>query len=281
MVTQRAAGGAALFVDIAAGSGAFARVQGGSVNGQGLYVVGPHSAAVITEAIAPPNVSNPRIDIAVLEVFDNAMDGSGLNIARVRVIAGTPTAGTTLNSRAGVATLPTSALLLADILVTAGATSVSNTQIRDRRKWARGAFSRSVRQTGTSYSAPTTPTIIDATLLNPRIECSGAPMRATLIGHTLNSGAAPGTLGVELGVDGARTLAPGGLRKISLAAGYSAALSVEWVFTPSAGSHLIAPFASQDGLTTFLIGDDGVSNIVWIVEELVRQTSTNASVTSG
>lgn len=92
MVVQRAAGGAAMFVDIGANAapsanGVAAYVQGDAVTGQGLYPVPAHTA-VITEAITTAHATLPRIDIVVLEILDNVHDASGSNLARVRVIAG-------------------------------------------------------------------------------------------------------------------------------------------------------------------------------------------------
>jgi len=267
-------------VDIAAGSGAFAAVQGDSVTGQGLYVVGPHSAAVITEPIATPNVSNPRIDQVVLEVFDNTLDASGLNIARVRVIAGTPTAGTTLSSRAGVAALPASALLLADILVTAGATSVSNTQIRDRRKWARGAFRVITRTTneagGADYAVTATPGNLDATNLTPRIECSGVPLRIALTGQLFSSAGADVTIALQM--DGVTVQV---VAVDSVSSTLRQTLAAAAVIIPPPGSHTFNFRVNTNTNTMTVIANGATNPLTASFEELVRQNATNASVTSG
>lgn len=276
-VTQRAAGGAARFVDVAAGGGAFAVVQGDALTGQGLYVVGPHSSAVITEAIATPDVTNPRIDIAVLEVFDNTLDASGLNIARVRIIAGTPTAGTTLNSRAGVAALPGSALLLADILVTANAVSVSNTQIRDRRKWARGAHHTILRSSADYMTTSGSTVEVDATNLKPRIECSGVPLRVS-VGGWIACSAAFAIVIVPM-VDGTQQVSSQ-RSHVPTASGSSAALSHAWTLTPVAGSHLLSVGWNTSGGTATMKAS-GPDGLWFAVEELIRQDRSNGVTTSG
>jgi hypothetical protein len=90
-----------------------------------LYPVPPHSA-VINETITAAHASLPRVDAVILELQDNTHDASGGNLARTRVVAGTATAGATLdNARDGShggATIPSNALHLADILVGAGVT---------------------------------------------------------------------------------------------------------------------------------------------------------------
>jgi hypothetical protein len=136
-VTQRSAG-VNLSVDIAAttadalGTGVAAYIQGDTVSAQGLYSVPPHNA-VINETISAANASNPRIDRVILEIQDNTHDASGANLIRTRVVTGTATAGATLDNLSNAAAVPSSALLLADVLVPANATSINNSNIRDRR----------------------------------------------------------------------------------------------------------------------------------------------------
>ena len=79
-VSQRAAG-ANLSVDIAANvaaaNGAAALVKGTSVTGQGLYAIPAHTAVVNVD-ITPANVTNPRNDLVILEVLDDAHDVGGI-----------------------------------------------------------------------------------------------------------------------------------------------------------------------------------------------------------
>lgn len=110
-------------------------VQGDSVTDQGMYYIPPHSSN-ITETIAAAHETNPRIDRVLLEAKDNAHDGSGANVGRTTILAGTATNGATLENQSGAAAIPNGALHLADVLVPAAATVISNTQIRDYRRYA-------------------------------------------------------------------------------------------------------------------------------------------------
>ena len=118
----------------AAVAGAY--VQGDSVADQGLYYCPPHTAD-ITEAIATADVSNPRIDRVVLQVQDDTHDGSGNNRVFTSIVAGTPTAGATLDNESGAATIPDTAMHIADVIVGAGVTSITNADIRDHRPYGR------------------------------------------------------------------------------------------------------------------------------------------------
>lgn len=125
-------------------------VRGDTRGGQGLYRVDNVDRTVATSSAytAQINVSvtanaaaNPRLDIVVLEVVDMEHIGGGTATAQVRVIAGTATAGATLDNRSGAPSLPVSALLLADILVPAlESTSIDPADVRDRRMWVAGSF---------------------------------------------------------------------------------------------------------------------------------------------
>ena len=138
-VIQRAAG-ANMTVDVASSVGSGAVVQGDSVTAQGNYFV-PPTAANVNVDIAASDATNPRNDLVVLEVKDDQHDAGGLNIARVRVITGTPNASAAATDAPGVngtPALPSSCMPLAHVRVTAGATSVTTAMISDRRTWAGG-----------------------------------------------------------------------------------------------------------------------------------------------
>lgn len=144
LVTQRAAG-AGLAVDVAAGE---AYVLGDSITRQGLYYCLSGSALTgATEVTVRAGDGSPRIDQVVLEVKDAQHDGSGLNLARVRIVEGTPTAGATLDNRLGAATLPPTCLRLADLLIGAAAATVPTANIRSRRPMARGVRGKRAAQT--------------------------------------------------------------------------------------------------------------------------------------
>lgn len=284
MVTQRAAG-ANMSVDIAAGSGAFACVQGDTITGQGLYVVAPHSSAAINETISAAHATLPRVDQVILEVLDNQHDAGGSNLARTRVLSGTATAGATLANRTGVASLPSSALLLADVLVAAADTSIGNTEIRDRRKWARGGNVTTFRNTnaaaGSDYTTTSTSMVaIDSTNLSFRVECSGVPLKFATGGTILHS-VANGRWALGLFMDGAAqgggTLAIG----TSTTASNNNPANAFHEFTPSAGSHLfqVGYQAVDAGTVTLRAGATAPFTVS--LEEIVRQNVSNASVTSG
>jgi hypothetical protein len=153
-VTQRSSGGAGMFVDIASHSGSGLIVQGDAITEQGRYYVAP-TAAVTTEAIAAADATNPRIDSIVVEVLDDAHDASGSNLVRTRVITGTPTGGVTNEAPgASPAALPNSAILLAYVEVTAGATSITTAKCKDMRPKRRGKcnIATSESTTATSYA---------------------------------------------------------------------------------------------------------------------------------
>lgn len=285
-VTQRGAG-ANMSVDIAAstadslGSGLAALVQGDSITAQGLYGVPPHSA-VINESITSNATGNPRVDIVVLEVQDHTHDASGQNRAQVRVIAGTASSGATLANRTGAASLPSNCLLLADVLIASGASSITNSVIRDRRKWARGAFCRAVASG--PYTVSGSFALIDATNLAPRVECSGAPVRVRLEAAGRGQGGIyvyltpvidNGSVGDGLGAVGGTPDAANCFARGTYG-GSDGALGFEWVFTPSPGSHIIAPaWGSSDGRIS------SSAPLAWTVEEILRPNARNNATTTG
>lgn len=279
MVTQRGAG-ANMSVDIAAGSGAFAAVQGDSVTGQGLYIVGPHSAAAINEVIAAADPTNPRVDIVILEIQDNVHDASGGNLARTRVLTGAPTAGANLTNRTNAPALPANALLLADVLVGAAVGSITNTVIRDRRKWARGAstYKRGVTSSPTTANAYGSATALtDMSLL---LECSGVPLEVTFSGefyHTSTTVA----VSTELRIDGVAVSASdaGDTIRSVFSNGTSIGATLAWSvrFTPAAGFHTIAVY-------WFVASASGTANVTrreMLVREIVAQNTANNTTTSG
>lgn len=126
--------GAGMQVSIAADvAGAY--VEGDAVAHQGLYHVAPHASAITLTADAAHG-SLPRVDMVVLRAYDTTHDASGLNEARVEIIAGTPSAGATTANRVGAATVPDSALRLAEFLVPAGASSPDAGSFVSYRTWA-------------------------------------------------------------------------------------------------------------------------------------------------
>lgn len=131
-VTEAALGANAT-VEVAANLDA-AFVQGDTVADQGLYYVAPHSVVAALDVPAA-DPSNPRVDRVVLQVRDNEHDGSGFSDARLMVLAGTPTAGATKYNAAGAVLQPDTALMLAQYVVPAGSTVITNAEILDFREY--------------------------------------------------------------------------------------------------------------------------------------------------
>ncbi len=122
-VSQRGAG-ANMSVDIASG---LAVIQGDSVSGQGLYAVyndGLYNLTGFTAAHA----TNPRVDRVVLRVRD-AFHGDAANDIGPLILTGTATAGATLVNLTGAPAVANNQLLLANILVPAGAVSITAANI--------------------------------------------------------------------------------------------------------------------------------------------------------
>ena len=116
-------------------------VRGDTRGGQGLYAIDNIDRAAPTtdtylaqlnEAVTANASGNPRLDQVILEVLDQQHAGAS-NLAQIRVVAGTPSVGATLDNRTGAAALPASALLLADVIVANGETTIDAVDIRDRR----------------------------------------------------------------------------------------------------------------------------------------------------
>jgi hypothetical protein len=114
----------AMTVSVGAG---MAFVQGASSATQGVYTVVNDSS--FTLAVSAANPSNPRIDLVVLEVLDQAYSGSS-NLAQVRVLAGTPATNPAPPTATG------SFIALAQIQVPANASAVTSANITDLRPFS-------------------------------------------------------------------------------------------------------------------------------------------------
>jgi hypothetical protein len=263
-----------MILTIAASTVDGALVQGDTISAQGLYFVPPHSAA-ITETVTAAHATLPRIDTVVLEVLDANHDGGGSNLARTRIIAGTATSGATLDNRTGAVALPSSATLLADVLVPAAAASILAGNIRDRRKQAMGAF-WVVQRNGTDYTTTSTSMVnLDATNLYQRLECSGVTLRVALSAGWSNSGA-NGLNYAGVWLDGA--IASGMTNGVTLGQSYIAnghmgvAFSVP--LTPAAGSHLIG-IAWHVNSGTATLDCNANSAVAVEMQEIVRPNVAN------
>ena len=282
-VTQKAAG-AELSVDVAAAAGRGAYVQDDS--GTGLLVFVRPAGTTVNKAISAAHASLPRVDRVVL-----GLDGTAT------VLAGTATSGATLDNLTGAAAVPSSKLLLADVLVPATDTTISNNQIRDRRKWARGAFCEIVRNANAAASndystAGTTLALVDSTNLQPRLELSGVPVLLTFCGILTNNTnlnyvyLAPQIDSVGINGQGSIGTNPGSTPdsaypyRVTSGAGDTFMFTIATVFTPAAGSHLLGPAYAAGGGTAILKAR-AVAPLVLTIRELVSQDSRNNLTTTG
>lgn len=123
--------GADMNITIGSGTlGDLAVVEGDDTAGQGVYVIEAQNATV-TRTIAASDPSDDRIDRVVLQNYDDEADSSGNNDAEVEVIQGTPAGSPSAPA------LPDSAIPLAEVLVGAGVTAITNANITDTREEAR------------------------------------------------------------------------------------------------------------------------------------------------
>jgi hypothetical protein len=139
-------------VQIAAGQ---VWVPGTSTASQGPYY--SRNGASVTVVIAASNPSNPRIDTVIAQVQDAAYAGTLKQIAPA-VITGTPTVGATLSNLSGAGAVPASSLVLAYVLVPAGATSIVTANILNVAPLARPGLG-----TEWAYSQITAPVNVTST----------------------------------------------------------------------------------------------------------------------
>jgi hypothetical protein len=125
-----------------------------------------------TVTIGAADATNPRIDRVVL-----TRSGVDSQAATPGVIVGTPSSGATLDNLTGAAAIPVGSLLLADVLVPAGAVVVASANVRDRR---------SIQSPGAS--TPLAPIDVVTPLLHPAMIANYA------------SGLQPSQTGLQLGV---------------------------------------------------------------------------------
>lgn len=93
---------------------------------QGNYLVA-NSEATSTVQITAADATDPRLDRVVLRVEDNTEDSGGTDAVSLEVIAGTA------SSSPSAPPVPNTALLLATVTVSAGATSITKASIADDR----------------------------------------------------------------------------------------------------------------------------------------------------
>lgn len=121
-VSQRASG-ANMSVDVAAGE---AYIQDDHAAGGGMY----HKVRTTTEnlTITAAHASLPRVDRIIILINDQFL-GDADNTNATKVLAGTPTSGADLSNLNGAASVPNNAILLANVLVPAAASSIVDANI--------------------------------------------------------------------------------------------------------------------------------------------------------
>lgn len=275
-VTQGTSG---MRVTVAAGM-AWIRADSGFRNGLGMAINDANIENALT--LAASHATLPRIDQVCVRLNDST-DGLGTGVgdaAEPIVLQGTPTSGATLDNRSGAAALPNDVLRLADVLVPAASSSVTNANIRDRRPWARGAHRRIVRQANAAgandyTTAGTTLASIDATNLRPRLELAGNPVRLTLMARLSH-----GTVGagVHMAPRDNGAAPPGATGDVFtfLRDTNSSDLTVAWAFdwSPVAGSHLLE-WAWRTTAGTASLFARSTHPAILTVEELALQDADN------
>jgi hypothetical protein len=135
-VSQKA-GGANMSVDVAAGE-CFVLMNNPLGGLRFGYLAGvansgtpgaPNVADGWISTFTAADGANPRIDRVVATIYDSALDLTGRYEIAFRVIAGAPTAGATLANLNGVAAVPDNSILLANVLIPAGASTIPDANI--------------------------------------------------------------------------------------------------------------------------------------------------------
>jgi hypothetical protein len=267
-VVQRAAG-ANMSVDVGAGYGL---VNANDPGNLGLYHV--QNDATMNVVVTTANATNPRLDQVYVLVNDTTHGGDGSDTPQLLVSAGTATAGATLDNRTGAATLPNGSLRIADVLVPAASSSVVTANIRDRRPWARGAYSTRVGTGIGNYSTSSnTPVVVDSNSFLSRVECSGAPMEFHMDGNIQAATAAISLTGY-LYQDGVMIMQQSiYVPTISVSHAWSMRVSV----TPAAGSHVFDWYyaSSSAGQTVYYYNDAATRKPRMFIREDVRPNALN------
>jgi hypothetical protein len=263
-VAQRGAG-ANMSVDIPAGA-AWVQIDTGTRNG----LAHVYNDATANVAVTASNATNPRIDQAILRYNDTSIPTGSGNTPTLEILAGTATAGATLDNRTGAAALPNDCLRLADILVPATSTSVTTANIRDRRPWARGAFRNVLETSGdiAALSAGTYGSLLASTF---RLECSGAPVTVAPFVQQSNSTAVAKTIFLGVVIDG---VVVGEATVTHAAAATSLVLNGPWTLPVAAGSHVFDLQAKVSaGSSTIL--RNATNPVRMLVREDVRPLADN------
>lgn len=121
-------------VNIGAGEALIGGTEGGA---QGGYYI--RNSATYSASVAAANASLPRIDACVVTIADSGYTqpsdvGATTNGPVLAVVTGTPTASASLTNLLGAPAIPASSLLLAYLLVPAGASNIVTADIAANAK---------------------------------------------------------------------------------------------------------------------------------------------------
>jgi hypothetical protein len=121
------------------------------------------AAEVVTLSASPPS-GQSRIDLIVLQVRDNALDGGGNNDFIFQGNAGTPTTGTPV-----APAVPPNAIPIAQITIVGGSANLNSAVITDRRLMANPASLYSARAYRQAAFVPTAtaPIVLDTASFDP------------------------------------------------------------------------------------------------------------------
>lgn len=271
-VVQRAAG-ANMSVDVGAG---FALVNADDASNRGLYHE-ENDATVNVTPFAASHATLPRLDKVIIQINDST-DGGDLNdTPALSILTGTPTAGTTLDNgndgSHGAPAVPTGAMVLADVLIPATSTSVVTANIRDRRQWARGAYSLA-SYTGATLSTTSATNVEIVSTISQRIECSGVTMKLRLKG-VFQPPTSAGSGQIAPWVDGAQVGSVANPYLFTFNGHINVFLDLEHEFAPAAGSHTLSWAWATSGAQTISLVTAAASPLTSGAEEVVRPNANN------
>lgn len=264
-------------VDVGIG---YALVTANQSGNQGIYHV-ENTAA--TGTVTAAHATLPRVDRVILKINDPATDvGLGTSTPAIQVLAGSATSGANLDNRTGAQSIPTGALLLADILVPAASSSILAANVRDRRTAARGTFFRAIATSGSIAISALSPTPVWTSELRRRFEVASSSVPVEISIMYDGTGSASNTyLGIDIEeVRDGVTLAV--IESVAMAGNWHSTVqqgfSRRWVLGMTPGSSLIYPafYVNANNVTVSAVAS---APVLFTVRELLRQDLTNNGIT--
>jgi hypothetical protein len=259
-------------VDVAAGRALVKGDTGVPTAGlsQGLYLIVNDAAIANAVTLTAAHATLPRLDQITLRVRDSADLGSPADDAVLEVVTGVPTAGATLDTRNGAAGVPNDAIRIADVLVPAASTAVVAGNVRDRRPWARGAFSRGVKNTG---DAPTTGGIANYLGLTVPFEAGSGALLVKAHGLCYTSAAAASSFPAVLRLtasSGGSYVTPS-LQIGHFKAGVDGWFNLEWLFGDGLGGQRWTATVEHggNGVDTCYLRANGSQSLELIAQEVL------------